>query len=779
VSPRLRRLLPALVCAQAIGILLADRDLLRVDAARVLGATALGLALAWGRARLAAALVAALAAGAAGLGARIETAERFAPRRSVELALEASVRAVSHGASGWRVELADAAATEAAGPRPPPRVRLLGPPTPAGIAAFEASRPGERVRLRARLARPGGRHNPGRGDPERDARRAGVGAVGGLVHPAYHARLPGSGALGGLHAARARAGQRLAAAGPGGGLLRALALGEQGVLASADRDAFAALGLAHLLSVSGLHLALVAALSYAVLVRSLRRCAGLAARRDTRRIALLAALAAACVYALVSGWGVPVRRSLVMLAALALSALRARPSARLAPLWLAALAVLAVEPEALFSAGAQLSFAASAALVASRPAGAREAHGLRGLLRASATALAVTAPLAAAQLGSRAPFALAANLVFVPWTGWAVLPAALAAALAAALDVPGAGAIAALAERLAAATLALARVASAALPGGTGPGQAAPAAPWLVASGLLAAAALRARSTAARAVLALAISAVLAVAPPPAISPAPPRVVVLDVGQGDAVLVQGRRGAILVDAGTAVPDGADLGAAVVVPALRALGVRRLDLVAASHADLDHRGGLPAVLRAVPVARVWLPRGGLADPGFAELRAAARAAGAAVEDQGAGGVPLLAGDLRVEALWPPRESSGASRNDRSLTLRVELAGRAVLLPGDLEAPAEAQLLAAGAPLRADVLKLAHHGSRTSSTSAWLAAVDGAVAIASAPRAGRFGMPHPEVVARARAAGYALWWTGRDGAVLIGLDAPLHVRGWRRR
>lgn len=250
------------------------------------------------------------------------------------------------------------------------------------------------------------------------------------------------------------------------------------------------------------------------------------------------------------------------------------------------------------------------------------------------------------------------------------------------------------------------------------------------------------------------------------------------MGQGDAVLVQGRTGALLVDGGTAVPDGPDLGATVVVPALRALGVRRLDLVVASHADLDHRGGLPAVLRALPVARVWLPPGGLADPSFAELVATARAVGAALEEQGAGGTPLRIGDLAVEPLWPPRGAHEGSRNDRSLTLRVALAGRRVLLPGDLEVEAERRLLASGICLRADVLKLGHHGSRTSSSAAWLAAVGGAVAVASAPRAGRFEMPHPEVVARVGAGGYALWWTGRDGAVLIGLAPELQARGWRR-
>jgi len=277
---------------------------------------------------------------------------------------------------------------------------------------------------------------------------------------------------------------------------------------------------------------------------------------------------------------------------------------------------------------------------------------------------------------------------------------------------------------------------------------------------------------------ALAISAGLALAPPSRIDPLPPRVVHLDVGQGDATLVQGRSAALLVDAGTALPDGVDMGASVVVPALRALGVRRLAVVAASHADLDHRGGLLSVLRAIPTERLWLPFGAASDPAFAALAAAARSLGARVDERGAGSPREQIGDLDVAPLWPPPETSPSpSRNDRSLTLRIEVAGRSVLLAGDVEAAAETALLASGAPLHADVLKLSHHGSRTSSTRAFLDRVGGAVAVASAPRWSRFGMPHAEVVRRAGGAGYAFWWTGRDGAVLVGLEPRLWVRGWR--
>jgi competence protein ComEC len=213
----------------------------------------------------------------------------------------------------------------------------------------------------------------------------------------------------------------------------------------------------------------------------------------------------------------------------------------------------------------------------------------------------------------------------------------------------------------------------------------------------------------------------------------------------------------------------------VVPALRALGVTRLDLLLATHTDADHRGGIPAVLEAFPVAAVWIPRGARAEPGFAALRETARVHGVPIRERGAGDATLRVGDLAVSPLWPPNASAGLSSNDCSLVVRIEVAGQRLLLPGDIEAAAEAGLLASAANLRADVLKLAHHGSRSSSTPGFLSAVDAGVAVASAPCAGRFGMPHARVLARARAARLSVWWTGRDGAVYVGLGERLRVWG----
>jgi competence protein ComEC len=782
----LRRLLPALAVAQAAGILAADGGWLRADAALGLGLGACGLALALGRrprARVALCLVAAAAGGALALARQLEAADATRPARALELTLEATVReAAASDPATSRVELEGAVAVEPAGARIPPRVRLWLPVDPLAPPGLERALPGQRIRARVRLAAPGSRRNPGAADAALRARRAGIGAVGRLADPSLVVRLPereGPRPLAPVHALRARAGRRLAALGSGGDLLRALALGEQGALAAPLREAFAALGISHLLSVSGLHLVLVAALAFGAARRALARAAWLAARRDVRGPALGLAVAAAAGYTVLAGGAVPVRRSLALLVALAVAAAARRPGAWGSALAAASVWILAVEPEALFDPGAQLSFAGSAALASRLARGAAGACGgregaLADGLRTSATALLATAPIAALHFGRSAPFALLANAVAVPWTGFVLLPGALASAglaLAPSHAVVDGGL--ALAAAIAAASLRACVALASWLPAPVA--GAPPGALGIGLAAALAAAGLWARSTAARVSLASALGAVLALAPPAAVAPGLPRVVFLDVGQGDAALVQSAGAAILVDAGGGSRAGRDAGLATVVPALRALGVRRLDLLVVSHADLDHRGGAPAVLGALPVGEVWVPLGAGRDPAFAALRDAARSRRAALRERGAGSRAFERDGLRATPIWPAPGAGQASRNDRSLVVRVEVAGRRVLLPGDLEAEGEAALLAAEADLRADVLKLPHHGSRTSSTPAFLDAVGASVAVASAPCAGRFGMPHREVVRRARASGAALWWTGRDGAVRIGLGPRLHALG----
>jgi competence protein ComEC len=630
--------------------------------------------------------------------------------------------------------------------------------------------------------------NPGSRDRTRALARRGIGAIAHLVHPALHVEIEAANAAwlsGILQRVRADASRRLQAAGPGGGLLAALSLGDRSGLSPETRETLAKLGLSHLIAVSGLHLTLIAALAYGFGRLGFARLVPLAERSDTRRLALLVAVGFAAAYALLSGWGVPVRRALVFLIAVAMGFARRRPGRRGHPLALGASIVLAFEPGALFAAGAQMSFAASAAILAS-PGGRapsspadrsvpRIRRGIDALLRTSAAAIAATAPLAAIHFGRVAPVGVLANLLAIPLSAALLLPASLLAALATLLR-PASPLTAFLVS-------ACATVASAALSGAEWMASWLPQQPLIPPPGLtalllalaVAVLVMRLRATSAKVMLATGGVALLAHCPAPAIAPPPPRVVTLDVGQGAAVIVQGRGAAILFDGGTAFSGGVDLGRTAVAPALAALGVARLDLVIASHADLDHRGGLRAVLERVPTSRLWLPAGSREDPAFAALLAEAEEREIELAEKGQGDRSERLADLRVTPLWPPRDRR-MSRNDASLVVRVDVGGNAVLLTGDIEAPTEEALLSSGANLRAEVLELPHHGSRTSATSAFLRAVAPSVAIASAPCRGRFGTPHRVVLDRAAALGIPVWWTGRDGAVLVGLSSLPVVSGW---
>jgi competence protein ComEC len=785
------RLLPVLALAQALGIYVADRGWLGLEVAAVLGVVLLvaGFAVARGPAgRCALSVALAFLAGAVSLAVPLRVASTVAALPSETVVVEGAVVDTASGPEWLRVDVADVRATEPKGLQVPARIRLVGGETPDGFHGLESVNRGERIRAMVRLRALHEPQNPGAPKRVRRLERRGIGALGRLVHPALHVALADRSSGSPMRAIlklRREISAELSAVGAGSSLVRALALGDRSGLSGEVGDAFRRLGLSHLLAVSGLHLGLVASLAFALVRVSVGRSAWLAARCDTRHIALAVGVSTAVAYALFSGWAIPVRRALVFLLVLALTVARGRSSLRAEPLAAAAIAVLAVEPGALFEPGAQLSFAATAALMFAAPRSDRREAGGWGLrssafedaARASASAVAVTAPIAAWQLGSAAPLAWFANLVAIPWTAFALLPASLLAALAlgAGLETIGGG-LASLAVWIANGTLELGLWCSDRLPATTPSTR--PAAVFLLAIALSVVLTLRARATAVRVLGALFVSALVAVAPPRPEPPPRPRAVALEVGQGAAALVEGLRAAVLVDAGSAF-GGRDWGERAVVPALAALAVERLDVLIVSHGDLDHWGGAPAVLDAVSVGEIWVPHGAIADPALRPLWDAARAKRIPVVEKGADSPAAAVGDLRIEPLWPVPGAEQRSRNDRSLVVRIELAGHSILLPGDLEAGAELDLVSSGVDLESEVIALAHHGSRTSSTDRFLEAVGATVAIASAPCGGRFGMPHAEVLARARRGGLSVWWTGRDGAVMIGLGKPLAVWGYGDR
>ena len=774
----MRRALPGFVAVWALGILAADFGVAWMDAGALRTALrlALGAVLALGvacrgRARWTAALALGALLGAQSLADRAVEAQWSPAEPRVEAVVEARVRRVAHAGESLRIDL-DSVQTVRRDVRLPPRLRLY---VRLPAERFGTLLPGDRVRTRLRVRRPVGRRNPGSGDPALRLRRAGIGGLAAPVHRSLVVRIDASGVVAdarrAFHRVRHREIERLR--GAGAGLAAALALGDRSGLSDPEQEALRALGLAHLLAVSGLHVALVGALAFAGARAALLAVGTARLRADPRRHAWLAAATVAVAYGALAGWGVPVQRALLFGAALGAGFVARRPVGRAAPLALACACVLVADPGALFDPGAQLSFAAAAALrfgIRPEAGSGGSDSGAHRAFEVSVLALAATLPLAAWHFGRAAPIGLATNLLAVPLTGAVLLPASLVVVgtslvgVGAALVEPATRVFAELSagglgglERLAAAV-----PASFSRPAAVTPGIA-------VATGC-ALAAVRARRLRVRLALVGLASAALAALPPLALLPPSPRVLALDVGQGDAALVQSDGVAILVDAG-----GPGRGRAVILPALRAAGVRALDLVVLTHADLDHRGGLPEVSRGIPIRRIWVPRGAAGQSGFAGPE------GVALVERGAGDASLRLGALRVTPLWPPACAGASceseSRNDRSLVVRVDAPGGRVLFPGDLERVGERALVASGADLRADVLLLPHHGSRTSSTAQFLEAVSPQVTVASAPCLGRFEMPAPAVVARVRARGAALFWTGRDGAFGATLAPGAPIRAWR--
>jgi competence protein ComEC len=246
---------------------------------------------------------------------------------------------------------------------------------------------------------------------------------------------------------------------------------------------------------------------------------------------------------------------------------------------------------------------------------------------------------------------------------------------------------------------------------------------------------------------------------PPRPPPGEAWIDVLDVGNGLAVVARTAAHALAYDAGPSWDDATDTGERVVVPFLRGEGIARLDSLVVSHADDDHAGG--AIALAVARAPAWLLSSLDADDalhGLAPRSLACRRGQRWTWD----GVEFT--------VLHPQDGQAPRTNDRSCVLRIATAGGAMLLTGDIEARSEAQLLAGErAALRAQVLLVPHHGSRTSSTAAFLDAVAPRHALASVGHRNRFGHPDAGVLRRHAERGVALWRTDREGALRVVLPA----------
>lgn len=555
----------------------------------------------------------------------------------------------------------------------------------------------------------------------------------------------------------------------------ALVLGDRREIDPALNDAFALTGTLHLLAVSGLHVVFLAALLAVVL----SLCRFSPATRAGWTILALAA------YTGLVGAAPSVVRAAIM-AGLALASRAGEREVSAWQIWGAAgCLMLAWRPTDVFDLGFALSFGSVAGLLAlSGP--------LQGLLRAdergavfrwlSAGLVATTAASAAtlvvqsASFGWIAPMGFLVNPIAVPLCGVALplvwVGLVLDAALPEALAGPPARAAAVTMGALCLLVAWASKVVGAWVPGPVG---------WMATSlAGLGAAVLLARRRAGTGVLVAGAALALALASRPPRAPVW-EVTWLDVGQGDAIVIRFPDGATwLVDAARGW-QGGDEGRRTVVPWLRRQGVRSLEWLVTTHADLDHIGGARSVLAGVPVGR-WGSGGPVASSeAYLDLVSGAAASRVPRADPLRAGRRLQQGGVSVDVLhpsdaWVPRDPYAARipPNEGSVVMLMSAGPCRLLLTGDLGVPGETALIAAlGDSLRAELLHAGHHGSRHSSSAAFLNRVRPEIAVVSAGAGNRYGHPHRETLLRFEQIGAVVHRTDRLGSI----TARCTSSGWR--
>lgn len=623
---------------------------------------------------------------------------------------------------------------------------------------------GERWRLQVRLQRPHGTLNFHGFDYEAWLFERNIRATG-FVHPAGENFRLAAGPVaidGAIDRWRERIRDHvltLFAGKPVGGILAALAIGDQNAIPTELWQLFAATGITHLMSISGLHVTLIGVLIGGLVFQLWRRHPRLPLRLPAQSAGAIATVIGAAAYAALSGFGIPAQRTLLMLTVVVAALLLRRAVAASHVLTLALFVVLLLDPWAVLAAGFWLSFGAVALLF--YVASGRRATG-HWLVAAARAQWAVTLGLLPALLVLFQQFSLIspfANAVAIPLVSFVVTPLALAGALLR-LDLllmPAAWALEVL--------LAFLRW-SAHLPGAVWQ-QATP--PWWM--------------------TALAVAGVLWWLLPrglparwlggvfllPALTFTPSRpaegeawLTVLDVGQGLAVHVQTAHHDLLYDAGPA-STAFDAGSRIVAPALIAAGASRLDRLIVSHDDSDHAGGATAVLAALSVGDLLAP-----GPTARAMPLLPRRCRAGMQWEWDG--------VRFRILHPTDEEEhyAVSDNAKSCVLQIESRlGSTALLPGDLEGRAEEELRArVGQALRSELLVAAHHGAKKTASAEFLAVVRPSIVVIPVGYRNRYRHPHPATLERYRANAREIWRSDWHGAVKLRLAEKAEVVAYAR-
>ena len=630
--------------------------------------------------------------------------------------------------------------------------------------------PAQRWWLRVRLNRPHGFVNPGGFDYEAWLLQQGIVAKGYVRDNPFNTRLEDAPVSVSLLRFRLRERLREATSGlPHAGTIAALVLGDREEISVETWSVFTATGTNHLLVISGLHVGFIAGLGWLATNRLLRLLPGallpaVLLRVPAQKSAAVAAIACALLYSLLAGFSVPTQRAFIMVSVFMAGRVLGRELPASVAYWLALAIVLAINPMSVTGAGLWLSFGAVGTLLLAFAGLRRLRTGDEGPSRRSLASLwkrwgrpqvvvtvGMTVPLAVwmQQMSLLSPLA---NIVAIPLVSTFVVPLCLLGTALLWVHAP-AGEVA---LRVADALLELLMAGLAALMGAWpalalwdffGVSAVAVACAGLASLLLLAPAGWPARG--------LALPLLLPLLFPP--STAPPEgqadVVVLDVGQGLAVVVRTARHVLVYDTGPRFSDSFDAGRGVVFPYLRHSGVKSVDQVLISHGDNDHIGGLASLLELLPVGGV---------SGSAQV---------GLPDDCRQGQSWQWDGVLFQVFHPAPGFKGGG-NDGSCVLQVRAGAHSVLLPGDIEAAGEAQLLGAhevsladgsAHPLRSNVVIAPHHGSATSSSIRFVAATQADFVVYSAGYRSQFGHPAALVTDRYAQAGADAFNTALTGAL----------------
>ncbi|WP_051305027.1 DNA internalization-related competence protein ComEC/Rec2 [Chitinilyticum litopenaei] len=622
------------------------------------------------------------------------------------------------------------------------QVRWYGQPPP--LAA------GQSWRLTLRLRPPHGSQNPGAFDTEAWLLQQGIGASATVRHGERLTDRSWHAPVNRLREALREHLRRQLGDAPYRGIVIALVMGDQGGIPPEQWQRFADTGITHLVSISGLHITLLAALAATLVRRGWRCSAWLCARYAAPRAGLLAGVLVAILYSTLAGMSIPTQRTLLMLLVAAWGLWRIRPLPASA-VWATALGlVLLLDPFAVLSPGFWLSFMAVGALLWAGSRGLGPAPRWRDWALSQWAATLATAPLLLLWFGQLPLYSPLANAFAIPLVSMLVTPLALLGA------IEPSGTLLWLAERLLAGMdWLLMQIAG--WPGATHAWSIPPA--WALLPAAAGIALLLApRGLPARWLGGFGLLPALAGSPQPTPEHAAYRVIVLDVGQGLAVLVQTRNQTVLFDTG---PAGSERSIQAV---LRQQGMPTPQTLVLSHNDNDHVGAAQSWLARQPPARLWhglpashaLLQGQMAQP---------CAAGTGWRHDGV--------DFRW--LWPPAGFQG-SDNAGSCVLLIDNGRQRVLIPADIGQREESRLLDGPLP-DVDVLLAGHHGSKTSSGADWIARLAPEHVVYSAGFLNRFRHPHPDTLARFAAQGSQPWLTASRGAILIDADDHLRISAWR--